>query len=192
MDTLMFGGVGLLFTIFGLFFMKKHRDFIANCIKVDGTVIDIVDKTYITRNISGQVTKQRSYKVPLVQYRYKKLYQFQADVDVSTHKLARDTRVEVMINPFKPKTAKLTIGAQESMIAFRIMIVVGVFSIIIGAVQFNPREFNLDFLYNPLTLAIITFSIIFLYLKLGPILSILPNTPIYTENAVEVENQEKI
>lgn len=180
MDTLMFGGGGLFFILLGLFLIKKHRDFVSHCIKVDGRVIDIVTK----------VTNRYRFQAPIVQYKYNKNYKFQAEVDAGSHNLTHGSMVKVLINPRQPKTAKLGIGAKESAIVFYLMIGLGVFSLMIGVMLFNPNEFNVDFLYDPLTLAIVAISVIFLYLKLWPMLTILPNTPIYSENAVEVENQD--
>lgn len=186
----MFGGVGIFFVILGLFLLKKHRNFVSQCITVEGKVIDIVDKQYITRGSFGQVTKRRIIKTPIVLYKYHKRYKFQAEIDARYHNLSLDSVVEVLINPLRPRTAKLRIGATENTTAFYIMIGLGVFSSIIGVVLFNPNEFNLDFLYTPFALGIITVTIVFLYLKLWPLLSILPHAPIYTENAEEIKEQD--
>jgi len=192
MDTLMFGGVGMFFLILGLFLNKKHRNFVAHCIKVDGRVIGIVDKVYKSRGAFGRVVDGRTVREPIVQYRYNKLYKFQAEIDAKTHDLAHDSKLEVLINPAHPRTAKLSLTAHNNIIVFRMMMVAGLFSMIIGAITFNPNELNFDFLYDPVTVAVIIITIIFLYLKLAPVLRALPHTPIYPENAVEVENQDKI
>lgn len=192
MGSLMFCGGGLFFIILGLFLIKKHRSFVSNCIKLEGRVTDIVDEVYTRRGSFGQVTDRRKIKTPIVQYKYNRLYQFKAGIDARSHNLTHDSKVEVLINPLQPKTAKLSMGAQDNAMVFYSMVVSGLFILVLGIIQFNPNEFNIDFLYDPLLLAIVTVSIIFLYFKLWPVLSILPNAPIYSENAEEVKNEDSV
>lgn len=187
MDTLMFGGVGLFFILFGLLLTKKHSDFILKGIKISGRVIDVVDKVHISRGTFGQITEQSTIKAPVVEYKYKKSYKFEAEVDVRSYNLTQGSVVEVIINPLKPKTAKLSIGAKESTMIFKLMIGLGIFSCGIGAINFNPNDFNFHFLNDPFTLAIVIITIVYVYLKLWPILRVLPFMPIYHENAVEVD-----
>ena len=189
MDTLMFGGGGIFFILFGLFLSKRHSEFILKGIKINGRVIDVVDKVNITRGAFGQITDQQNIKAPVVQYEYKKQYKFQAEIDVRSHNLTQGSAVEVIINPLKPKTAKLGIGAKIDTLIFKLMIGLGVFSCGIGAILFNSNDFNFHLFTDPFTLAIVIITIIFIYLKLWPMLRILPFLPIYHENAVEVDKK---
>lgn len=188
MDTVFFGGVGLFFVLLGLYLLKKHREFVSNCIKVEGKVTAVVEKIYKTRGSFGQIIERRRINVPVVVYRYHRLYRFNAELDADVHKLVTGARVEVLINPFKPKTAKLSIGAHQGVLVFRLMVGLGLFIASIGVYLFNPNEFSLDFLNDPFIIIMLVVLAVFFYLKLWPMLSLLPNMPIYTENAEEVKD----
>lgn len=184
----MFLGGGLLFVFLGFFLIKKHQDFMNKCITVNGVITDIVEKVNITRNSLGGVEDRKVVHTPIIQYKHNKLYEFQSEIDANSHYLKKGANVEVLINPLKPKAAKLLIGAKENTMIFKLMIGLGGFLSIIGLALFEPNELSFDFLERPITLIAIIFSLGFLYFKVLPMLSLLAGADIYTENAKEVEN----
>ncbi len=188
MDTIIFLGGGLLFVLLGFFLRKKHQDFMSKCITVNGVITDIVEKINITRNSLGGVEDRKVVHTPIVQYKYNKLYEFQSEIDANSHYLKKSANVEVLIDPLKPKVAKLLLGANENTLFFKIIIGIGSFLSIIGTALFNPNDFSLDFIADPVMLLIITAVLGFLYFKALPIITMISMADIYTENAKEVED----
>ena len=187
MDTIIFSGIGCLLVLFAVVLIKKHKHFIAHSIVVDGEIINIVDRAHTTRGTLGGVKEQRILKVPVVRYRYNRFYQFESDTDISQEDLTVGSSVSVRINPLKPKSAKLDIGLKQSNLVFTVMIGLGLFFIIMGAMQFSSNDFDLSLFDDWFTLGFVLAGGIYLYIKLSPLLSFLKHSPIYTENAEEVE-----
>jgi len=189
MDTFLFSGVGVGFILLAIFLIKKHKHFMESSIEVQGEIVDIIEKTHITRNTFGHVEDKKLFKHPVVKYRYHRFYQFQSDIDVSREDLSVGSSVSVRINPLKPTTAKLEIGLNNNMLFFWLMIGLGLFLIGIGAVQFKPSDYtNLSLFDNWLALGFILVGGIYLYIKIGPILSLMRYNSIYSENAKELDN----
>ncbi len=187
MDTIMFTGGGLFFIFLGLFLRKKHQQFMASSIIVNGKIVDIVEKVNISRNTFGGIEDKRIIWTPIVQYKYNKLYEFQSEVDANSHGLKKQSNVDVLIDPLKPKVAKLTVGAKDSSMLMLIMIGLGSFLSIIGLILFNPNDFDIGSLTEPFPLLVTVFAGTFFYVKIWPILSMFAVADIYTENAKEVE-----
>lgn len=186
MDTILFSGVGVLLVLFAMALIKKHKQFVANSVEVPGEVIDIVQTYQVNRDGEGGA-RSRVRQVPVVKYRYNRFYKFQSDIDIARKGVTIGSPVTVRIDPFKPKTAKLELGLANHVMLFRLMIGLGIFFIIIGAVQYEPRDFDLDHFNNWVPLAFMVFGGIYLYFKLSPLIGFLKHNPIYTENAEELD-----
>lgn len=189
MDTVMFTGGGLLFVWLGFFLRRKHQQFMSRCITINGKIIDIVEKVNIRRNATGAINGKRTIQVPVIEYKYNKRYQFQSEVDANQHGIKKGEKVEVVIDPLKPKVAKLMLAAKDNTMLFWLMIGLGTFLSIIGLIQFNPKDFDIDLLANPFTIAVIIFSAIFFYLKVLPLLQMMAFADIYTENAKQMDEE---
>lgn len=186
MDTILFAGVGLFFIYLGLMLNHKHKKFVANSIEIDGRIVSIIDRVNRTRGNFGQVTDINTIKAPLVQYRYGLLYEFEAELDTSTHDLGVGSSVVVLIDPLRPKTAKLQLAATQSTWMFKIMIGLGTFACILGAIQYKPIHFDLSFFEHPFMLIFICIVAFTFYTKVLPTLRLLKYAPIYQDNAREV------
>ena len=179
MDTILFSGVGCCLILLAIFLNKKHKHFMSLSIEVPGEIIDVVERIH--------TADKQLLRHPIIKYRYNRFYKFKSDVDISKEALTVGSSVIVRINPMHPKAAKWEVSLQQNRLFLWVLIGLGLFFIVIGAVQYKPIDFDISLFDDWFTLGFVVVGGVYLYIKLSPLYDFMKHSPAYTENATEVD-----
>jgi len=188
MTTLIAGTMGLFFLFLGLTLFRQHKKFLRKCIRVQGTIVEINEWFHTKRGMLGNQRRNLTPKnYPIVQYRYNgQNYEYQADTDVNPVFMPKGTSLTVLIEPMRPKAAKLEMGMKVDKILFSIFTFLGLISLLVAIIDFDLASFVKD-MYDPFFIVIAISFAIFVFVYLGPMLKEMKRSSIYPERANKVD-----
>jgi len=188
MTTLIAGTIGLFFLYIGLALLRKHKEFLRNSIRLQGSIIEINKLLYTEKGKFGNMRRHLTPRMyPTVQYRYNgKNYQYHADAEINPVIMPKGTSLTVLIDPMRPKAPQLEIGMKNGTFLFGIFVFIGLICLVVAVIDFDPTSFVKD-ITDPFVIVIAIFLAIFAYLEITPMLKEMNQSKIYPERAKEIE-----